>query len=527
MAASQQLPKIRSICCIGAGYVGGPTCSVIASKNPDIKVTIVDLNQARIDAWKSDDIPIHEPNLLETVKIGRDGSEGRAPNLFFTTNVDQALEEADLIFIAVNTPTKTSGYGANQALDLSYVESAVERIAHVCRSDKIIVEKSTVPCGTARIVTEILTNINRHDVHFDVLSNPEFLAEGTAIKNLENPDRILIGSDTTPRGLQARAALADLYASWVPRDRIIGMNIFSAELAKLAANALLAQRVSSINALSAICEATGADIDEVAFAVGLDTRIGPRMLRASVGFGGSCLKKDVLNLAHFSDTLELPEIGSYWRSVNDINENQKSRFSVRIIRRLHNTLTDKRIAMLGVAFKKDTGDLRESAAISILASLISEEAQVAIYDPQVKPGDLWPLLEKEMGRKRETFTRVSICSSAYEACDQAHAVVIATEWDEFSNKDAHRPRFNNAEQHAAQPEESESDQSSSSSSVILTPTTASVDEGHAQGQKLDWERVADMMRYPRLVFDGRNVVDPLKLRKLGLQVECIGKSRAW
>jgi UDPglucose 6-dehydrogenase len=391
---------------------------------------------------------------------------------------------------------------------MTYVESAMEKIAQVSRTDKIIVEKSTVPCGTARYMAEVLSSIGHPGVQFDILSNPEFLAEGTAIENLEYPDRILIGSEPTARGLAARSVLADLYATWVHRDRIIGMNICSAELAKLAANAILAQRISSINALSAICEESGADIEEVAFAVGLDLRIGPNMLKASVGFGGSCLKKDVLHLAHFSDTLLLPEIGNYWKSVNEINEYQKYRFSQRIVTRLHNTLTDKKIAVLGFAFKKNTGDIRESAATAIVARLVAEKAEVAIYDPQVKAENIWSELERETGKTRSTLST-----------SQAHSVVIATEWEEFSNKvlqtnmyqivpqltpDA-SPKFKNCPLPSTSYQKNVSDESKS--------------------QRIDWARVYSGMRYPKIVFDGRNVVDPVKLHNLGFQVECIGKSR--
>jgi UDPglucose 6-dehydrogenase len=532
----QLFTTTTNICCIGAGYVGGPTSSVIACKNPGIAVHVVDRNEDRIRAWLSDDLPITEPDLLEVVKTARDGTDGRPPNLRFSTNVEQAIADADLIFIAVNTPTKSSGYGAHQALDIAHVESAVETIARVASTDKIVVEKSTVPCGTSRSINEILTGLGQPGVRIDVLSNPEFLAEGTAVRNLLRPDRVLIGSESTERGLRARDALSAIYRSWVPAERVVLMNLQSAELAKLAANALLAQRISSINALSAICEETGADIEEVAMACGLDTRIGPGMLRASVGFGGSCFKKDVLTLAHFSDTLGLSMIGSYWRSVNSINEFQKSRFAERIVRRMNNTLIGKKVAVLGCAFKKNTGDIRESAAISLLAGLIAEQAHVAVYDPLVKPQELLEALERAIGAGMSQFlTKLDICPSAYDTCDQAHAVVIATEWDEFSNRDGSK-----ASSHLQNPatvrymraspsssgvcEEADACSESTGSEGMLTPATYASSSEDTTTSRLDWSRIADSLKHPKLVFDGRNIVDHRRLASLGLRVEAVGKT---
>lgn len=463
--------KIQKICCIGAGYVGGPTCAVIAMKNPNVQVTIVDLNARRIEAWNSDELPIYEPGLDEVVK----GSRGR--NLLFSTEVDKAIIEADLIFVSVNTPTKYTGIGAGYAADLGYVEAATRQIARLATSDKIVVEKSTVPCRTAQSMRVILEANAKPGIRFDILSNPEFLAEGTAISDLIKPDRVLIGSLDTEEGRAAAASLADIYASWVPRGQIITMNVWSSELSKLAANALLAQRISSINALSAICEATGADVDEVSYACGLDSRIGPKFLKASVGFGGSCFQKDILNLVYLSESLHLPEVAQYWRQVVDMNEYQKRRFTNRIISSLFNTLTGKKIAILGFAFKKDTGDTRESPAITLVKYFRAEKALVSIYDPKVEEPQIWmdlcepgivddlPALQKQ----------VSIAASAYQAAEKADAIVICTEWEEF--KDTH----------------------------------------------LDYEQIYDGMNKPAFIFDGRLILNEKRLKGMGFKVETIGR----
>ena len=420
--------------------MGGPTCAVIANKNTDVTVTVVDLNQARINAWKSEQLPIFEPGLQEIVGLPRDGDKasGRAPNLSFSTDVDAAIDAADLIFISVNTPTKTLGHGAGKASDLAYVESAARKIAEVATTDKIIVEKSTVPCGTARDLREIFNSLARPDVRFDILSNPEFLAEGTAIRDLLSPDRILIGSLRDRKSLEAAEALADVYAAWVPRERILTINVWTSELAKLAANCMLAQRISSINSLSALCEATGADIDELAHAVGKDQRIGPKMLKASAGFGGSCFKKDVLSLVYIAETYNLPEVASYWKHIVDINEYSKLRFVKRITKCLYNTLAYKKIAVLGFAYKKDTGDTRESAAITVVGQLIAENARIAIYDPKVDAEQIVRDLRVE--HSAETVNeRVSVCKDAYSACTDACAVVVLTEWDEVHRPQPHLP----------------------------------------------------------------------------------------
>ncbi|KAF9224693.1 nucleotide sugar dehydrogenase [Gyrodon lividus] len=465
------MPAVNKICCIGAGYVGGPTCAVIALKCPHLQVTIVDLNQSRIDAWNSPDfkLPIYEPGLEDVVR------QARGRNLFFSTDVDKGIQEADLIFVSVNTPTKKSGVGAGFAADLNYVELATRRIAAVAHSSKIVVEKSTVPCRTAESMRTILEANSRPNCRFDILSNPEFLAEGTAISDLFSPDRVLVGSLQTPEGKAACDALSEVYANWVPKDNILTVGLWSSELSKLAANAMLAQRISSINALSAICEATGANIDEVAHAVGRDSRVGPKFLRASVGFGGSCFQKDILNLVYLSESLHLPEVANYWKQVVIMNEYQKKRFSKTVVDTLFNTITGKRIAVLGFAFKADTGDTRESAAITLIRDFQSEKAFVNIYDPQVEHEQIWADLADA-----SPFTwpdamqkQVTICSSAFEACKNAEAVVIATEWKEF--------------------------------------------------REIDWEAVYRGMNKPAFIFDGRLLLDADKLRKIGFKVTVIGR----
>ncbi|KAK5105761.1 hypothetical protein LTR62_002181 [Meristemomyces frigidus] len=544
---------VRSICCIGAGYVGGPTCAIIACQNPNIQVTVVDLDQARIDAWKSDHLPIFEPGLRDVVQFARDeqsgGREGfRPPNLFFSTDIDCAIASADLIFIAVNTPTKLVGQGAGSASDLAYVEAAARRIAEVSTSDKIVVQKSTVPCGTAQTLRHIFASVAQNtDVNFEILSNPEFLAEGTAIRDLLSPDRILIGSNTDSRALQAAERLADVYAAWVPRERILTVNCWSSELSKLAANCMLAQRISSINSLSAICEVTGANIDQVAQAVGQDTRIGSKMLRASAGFGGSCFKKDVLCLVHIAESYNLHEVALYWRRIVDINEYSKARFAKRIIQSLHNTLDRKKIAILGWAYKKDTGDTRESAAINVAGQLIAENAHVAVYDPEVRPdqiiSDLTPHHNTDTLAKR-----VSIYKNPYSACEGASAVVILTEWDEFKTDGLPSPVANGLDKEVLEVRlvsiprrTSEGSRGSSESSWVKHDCSSN--ERSAEnlaespisepetipprlGKKgIDWPRIASCMRRPRLLFDGRNVVEPAKLMALGIQVHCIGIGR--
>ncbi|EIW71353.1 UDPglucose 6-dehydrogenase [Tremella mesenterica] len=458
---------VKKICCIGAGYVGGPTCAVIALKCPNIQVTIVDLNQARIDAWNSDNLPIYEPGLDDVVKAAR------GKNLFFSTDVDKAIAEADLIFVSVNTPTKKTGIGAGFAADLNYLQLATRRIAEVSNSSKIVVEKSTVPCRTAESMRTILEANSKPGCTFDILSNPEFLAEGTAIADLFAPDRVLIGSLQTQSGLDACEALMSVYSNWVPRERILTVGLWSSELSKLAANAMLAQRISSVNALSAICEATGANIDEVAYAVGKDSRMGSKFLKASVGFGGSCFQKDILNLVYLSESLHLPEVARYWRAVVEMNEHQKSRFARKVVDTLFNTITGKKIAILGWAFKKDTGDTRESPAITIANHFLSEKARITVYDPQVTESQIWLDLTDYGAIPAEPIKpHMTICESALEACHNAEAIVICTEWDEFKT--------------------------------------------------LDWAKIYANCPRPAFVFDGRLMLDRKALQKIGFSVVTIG-----
>jgi len=449
------------ICCIGAGYVGGPTMAMIAHKCPEHSVTVVDINQARIDAWNSDKLPVYEPGLDEIVQ------EQRGKNLFFSTGVDEAIRAAEMIFISVNTPTKSYGVGAGRAADLRFIEKCARKIAEVCEGDKIVVEKSTLPVRTAESVKRILES-NAAGRNFQILSNPEFLAEGTAMADLQAPDRVLIGGDQTPEGKAAIQKLVDVYAAWVPRDRIITTNLWSSELSKLTANAFLAQRISSINAISALCEATEANVDEVAHAIGTDSRIGPKFLKSSVGFGGSCFQKDILNLVYLCEYFGLPEVADYWNKVIEMNDYQKRRFARRVVSTMFNTVSDKRIAVLGFAFKKDTNDTRESAAIYVCRDLLEEQADLAIYDPKVEAPQIYADLR--LDPKDE---RIQICKDAYEATKDAHAVLILTEWDEF--------------------------------------------------KQLDFKKIYDGMNLPAFLFDGRNLLDLEKLRAIGFEASGIGR----
>ena len=456
-----------NICCIGAGYVGGPTMAMIAQNCPEHRVTVVDINQARVNAWNSSELPVYEPGLAEIVQSSR----GR--NLFFSSDVDQGIRDADMIFVSVNTPTKTYGSGAGKAADLKYVELCARRIAEVANGDKIVVEKSTLPVRTAESLKRVLeANSNGH--HFEILSNPEFLAEGTAVRDLEAPDRVLIGGDPTPTGQAAVKALVDVYAHWVPRDRILTTNLWSSELSKLVANALLAQRISSINSISALCEVTGANVDEVAYAVGKDSRIGPKFLKASVGFGGSCFQKDILNLVYLCEHYGLREVAAYWEQVVRINDHQKTRFVQRIIKTLFNTVAGKRIAIFGFAFKKDTNDTRESAAIYVCRDLLAEQAELTVYDPQVSASTVHQEVAKASGLSVEAVAaRVRCVEDPYEAAREAHAIAVLTEWDEFRG--------------------------------------------------YDYARLHGSMRKPACLFDGRNLLDHAALREAGFEVYAVGR----
>lgn len=461
--------KITKICCIGAGYVGGPTMAVIAQKCPHIQVTVVDLNEERIASWNDKDInniPIYEPGLAEVV------GEARGRNLFFSTNVEKAIDEAQVIFISVNTPTKTYGSGKGMAADLKYIELCARQIARIAKDDKIVVEKSTLPVRTAEAIKSILDHTG-NGVQFQILSNPEFLAEGTAVQDLMKPDRVLIGGDTTEEGQRAIQALVDVYANWVNRDNILTTNVWSSELSKLTANAFLAQRVSSINAISELCEKTGADVNEVARAIGMDSRIGPKFLKASVGFGGSCFQKDILNLVYISKSFGLHQVADYWEQVIIMNDHQKRRFANNMVSTLYNTVADKKIAFLGWAFKKDTNDTRESAAIYIADDLVNEQAKIAVYDPKVEEEQVYADLDYLDTRSPEKNKKsVTVFTDAYEVCQGAHAIAVLTEWDEFKN--------------------------------------------------YDWQKIYDNMQKPAFIFDGRNLLNGAKMTEIGFVYQSIG-----
>ena len=417
--------KVKNICCIGAGYVGGPTMAVIALKCPDINVTVVDANPDKIDSWNGplNKLPVYDPGLAKVVK------QVRGKNLFFSKDIDAAIDNAEMIFMAVNTPTKTEGEGAGMAADLKYIVACTRDIARVSKNDKIIIEKSTLPVRTAEKIKEILDE-EGNNVNFEILSNPEFLAEGTAIQNLFKSDRVLIGGDSTKSGEIAVQALVDIYANWIPREKILTMNVWSSELAKLASNAMLSQRISSINSLSALCEKTGANIDELSKAIGMDHRIGPHFLKVSSGFGGSCFQKDILNLVYLCKYYRLDEAAEYWHQVVKINDYQKNRFAQKIIKELGGALNNKRIALLGWAFKANTNDSRESAAIYVAKKLLDAGAYIQIYDPMVIESriysDLSSLFDKEI--KIDT---IKYCSSLKDANNNVDGIAILTDWDEF------------------------------------------------------------------------------------------------
>jgi UDPglucose 6-dehydrogenase len=449
---------MTNILCIGAGYVGGSTMPVLASHCPEHRFIIVDINEARIAAWQSDQLPIYEPGLEEVVR------ETRGKNLFFSTEINRHISEADIIFVSVNTPTKMFGQGAGRAADLQYWEKTARQILENSSSSKIVVEKSTLPVRTAEAMERIL-NSNGRGLHFDVLSNPEFLAEGTAIKDMQNPDRVLIGGRETSSGRMAVEKLVELYARWVPRDRIITTNLWSSELSKLVANAFLAQRISSINSISALCEKTEADVSEVANAIGRDERIGRRFLQASVGFGGSCFKKDILNLVYLCEHYGLPQVARYWEQVVLMNEYQEARFAANMVSSMFNTVAGKRIALFGAAFKANTSDTRESPALAVCRALLEEKADIVMTDPHA--------LENACQDLQDLGARVTYEPDPYEAAKGAHAIAVLTEWPQYA--------------------------------------------------QLDYERIYQSMIKPAFVFDGRNLLDHKKLYQLGFNVYPIGK----
>ena len=468
--------KINKVCCIGAGYVGGPTMSVIAHKCPDIEVTIADIDKNKIEMWNSpnpEDIPIYEPGLSAIVKNHRN------KNLFFTTDITHAIKSAEIIFIAVGTPTKEYGQGKGMASDLTYVEQCARTIAEVAETDKIIVEKSTLPVRTADKLNSILST-SEHNCNFEVLSNPEFLAEGTAINDMLFPDRILIGGENTSSGNHAVKALVNLYSNWIPKEKILTTNLWSSELSKLVANAFLAQKISSINSISALCEETEADVKEVARAIGSDTRIGNKFLNSSVGFGGSCFKKDVLNLVYICKKYGLNQVADYWMSVIKMNQYQRSRFTQKIITSLFDNVNQKILSIFGWSFKKDTNDSRESASIYVSAQLLEEGAILNIYDPKVSEEsiliDLRILFESKNLSKNEInkiIKNVNIMDNPYDATKKSHAIAILTEWDEF--------------------------------------------------KKLDYNKIYSFMEKPSYLFDGRKIMNEQKIKEIGFNYFEIGK----
>ena len=433
--------------------------AMIAKNCPEHKITVVDINKDRIDRWNSDELPIYEPGLLKVVK------EARGRNLFFQTDVAAAVTDADIIFVSVNTPTKMFGEGAGKAADLQFWEKTAHEILANCRKPEVVVvEKSTLPVRTAEAMAKILES-GKSSTKFSVVSNPEFLAEGTAIEDLTNPDRVLIGGEQNEHGRNAAETVAALYAHWVPQERILLTSVWSSELSKLVANAMLAQRISSINSISALCERTEADIAEVSKAIGMDTRIGSKFLEASIGFGGSCFRKDILHLSYLCEYYGLPEVADYWESVVRINEWQTDRFFQSILQEQFNTLAGKTITLLGFAFKQDTGDTRDSPAIPVCEKLLAEHACVRIHDPKA--------LENARQDLKEIQGDISFVEDVYEAADCAHALALVTQWKEY--------------------------------------------------RELDFERIFQAMAKPAFIFDGRNHLDHKKLYEIGFNVFPLGK----
>jgi len=468
--------NIKNICCIGAGFVGGPSMAVFADNLPNIKFTVLDLNRKKIADWNNenlDKLPVYEPGLSELI------DKNRNKNLFFSCNLEKHISEADMIFISVNTPTKLSGYGAGKASDLRWIESCTRTVAEFSKEHTIVIEKSTIPVKTAELIKNLLDSYlkkegnNLSTKSFSILSNPEFLAEGNAIKDLKSPDRVLIGGEDE----NSVNSLKSLYKNWIPEDKIICTNLWSSELSKLAANAFLAQRISSINSISSICECTGANIQEVSKAIGSDSRIGAKFLSAGPGFGGSCFKKDILNLIYLCNSYGLNEVSNYWESVLKINEWQKKRISQIIVEKLFGTLYGKKIGVMGFAFKANTNDTRESPAIDIVNDLLEEKAEVVIYDPKVNRDSI----EKELNtlcNSEKSINKIgkwTYCSEIYEVFENCDAVVFITEWEEF--------KF------------------------------------------INWEKASSYMSYPAWVFDCRSIINSDKAEEHGLKVWSLGKNK--
>ncbi|KAI1809569.1 nucleotide sugar dehydrogenase [Poronia punctata] len=599
-------PPIRNICCVGAGYVGGPTAATIAYWNPHIRVTVVDRDERRIKRWNSKHLPIYEPGLRDILGVARDGARSfsflsepsifdkdtldmsssrercpqrsrlsgsridvpaRQPNLVFSVDMAKSLGEADLVLLAVNTPTKLRGVGAGRATDMTATEAAIKDVANYARSGTIIVEKSTVPCGTSQLIQDTISACRPGD-HFEVLSNPEFLAAGMAVEGLMKPDRVLIGSSQTRSGRRAAAALADVYAGWVPRERILMTNVWSSELTKLVSNAMLAQRISSINSISAICEKTGADIEEVSTSVGLDSRIGTRFLQAGIGFGGSCFKKDILSLVYLAQSLDLEEVGEYWLQVIKMNDYQRDRFSRRVIRCLNNSLVGKKITFLGYAFKAETSDMRGSLALEIIDKLLEEDPEeIAIFDPSCNPAAIGEELERLLTTTdalKENGGALAVYSDPYEACAGSNAVLITTDCAGFGNRPplqssaagaggkGHLDPLLHVQSRVTAIEtevfalrtwtELEYDMNAIKGAQeyqseptcpedcpecrLLESNRLSNRDGpvqpHAGKDYVDWHRISNNMKDPKWLFDGRGIIDPREMKRLGIRVESIG-----
>ena len=465
--------KINKICCIGAGYVGGPTMAVIADKCPKIKVEVVDINQERISDWNNKDfdkLPVYEPGLSEIVKRCRN------KNLFFSNLLEDKIKNADMVFISVNTPTKTKGVGAGKASDLKWVEVCARQVAKFARGHTIVVEKSTLPVRTAEVIKSILESSAKYSYpdstnsSFDVLSNPEFLSEGTAISDLTNPERILIGGENE----EAIESLCEVYRNWVSDEKILKTNVWSSELAKLTANAFLAQRISSINSISALCEKTGADIREVSRAIGSDSRIGSKFLESGPGFGGSCFKKDIFNLVYLSEYFGLPEVANFWEGVVNLNNWHQKRISKLVVKKLFGTVTNKKITILGFAFKANTNDTRESSAIPICKDLIDEGAILKIHDPKVEANQISKDLGKDYKKEKDDAKEGDWIfeKDIISACIGSDAIIILTEWGDYS--------------------------------------------------KIDWKEIENVMRKPSWVFDSRSVIDPKDFVNSGLNIWRVG-----
>ncbi|KAJ5087981.1 UDP-glucose 6-dehydrogenase [Penicillium angulare] len=499
---------IQNITCIGAGFVGGPLGAVIAYRCPNISVTVVDKNASRIDSWNSDALPMYEPGLSDIIAEIR--QRKNMCNLVFSCEIEKAIHEADIIMLCIDTPTKKFGIGSGMALDLGHIQAAVRTIADVATTDKIVVEKSTVPCGTASRIQDLLVSGSKGNCKFEVLSNPEFLSEGTTVTDLLHPSRVLIGCQRTETGRQAAEKLAEIYKRWTSPELIITMDQWSAELSKLASNALLAQRISSINSLSAICEAVDANIDSVVEGCGSDPRIGNKMLHSGIGWGGSCFPKDVAALVYLARSLGLNTVANYWNAVLEMNEDQQTRFVKRILGCMQRCINGKNIAVLGFSFKKDTSDTKHSPSIKLVRGLLVEGATICVYDPMVSESQI----RTDVSPSKDDSTRLRVFSTADEACANADAVVVATEWDEFKTPEAllasHQVNLINGVN------------GSETNDVGMN----GAHEISAR-KKVDWHSIVDNMKQPAFIFDGRNMLSSQYFENLSCRYVGIGYSSRW